>query len=71
VTLAGAAPGGNATLAQQLGQALDFSGLKGVFDVASSGAQTALFGGGWLADVRFCSWAGVQCDPATGRVSSV
>jgi hypothetical protein len=60
----------NATLAQQVGEALDFSGLKGVFDAASKSAQQSLFNGGWLDDVRFCTWSGVTCD-MTGRVKSL
>lgn len=65
-----AALASNATLAQQVGDALDFSGLKGVFDATSSSAQQTLFKGGWLDDVRFCTWSGVTCD-TTGRVTSL
>jgi hypothetical protein len=66
----GALSSSSEEVARQVGQALDFSGLKGIFDAASKSAQTALYGAGWMVDTRVCTWRDVQCDGA-GRVVSV
>ncbi|KZT22489.1 L domain-like protein [Neolentinus lepideus HHB14362 ss-1] len=55
---------------QQVLNAIQFCGLKGIFDDSDSTAQTALHNQGWLNDTRFCAWNSVTCDGA-GRVSSL
>ncbi|EPQ55290.1 L domain-like protein [Gloeophyllum trabeum ATCC 11539] len=56
--------------AQQILNAVQFCGLKGIFDSSGATAQTGLHNQGWLNDTRFCAWNGVTCD-GTGRVSSL
>ncbi|KAH9965412.1 hypothetical protein BC827DRAFT_1184525 [Russula dissimulans] len=47
-----------------------FCGLRSVWEDAGQQGQAALEAGGWVEDVKFCTWNGVQCDGA-GRVSSL
>ncbi|KAI8978307.1 hypothetical protein BD414DRAFT_150920 [Trametes punicea] len=61
---------GNMEDAQTIQNAVQFCGLRSIFDTASSDGQTALSNGGWVKDVRFCAWSGVKCD-GFGRVSSL
>ncbi|PIL33604.1 hypothetical protein GSI_04227 [Ganoderma sinense ZZ0214-1] len=56
--------------AQQLVSAVQFCGLRSIFETANSAGQSGLSTGGWVKDVRFCAWSGVQCD-GFGRVSSI
>ena len=56
--------------AQQLVSAVQFCGLRSIFETANSDGQTGLSNGGWVKDVRFCAWSGVHCD-GFGRVSSM
>ncbi|EMD32942.1 hypothetical protein CERSUDRAFT_98952 [Gelatoporia subvermispora B] len=56
--------------AQQIQNAIQFCGLRSIFENANSDGQTALTNGGWVKDVRFCAWSGVSCD-GYGRVSSL
>ncbi|TBU27903.1 RNI-like protein [Dichomitus squalens] len=56
--------------AQQALSAVQFCGLRSIFETADSEGQTGLSNGGWVKDVRFCAWSGVQCD-GFGRVSSI
>ncbi len=50
--------------------ATQFCGLRSLWEDAGQQGQTGLEAGGWVKDVRFCTWAGVRCDGA-GRVSSL
>jgi hypothetical protein len=50
--------------------ATQFCGLRSLWEDAGQEGQTALETGGWVNDVKFCTWAGVHCDGA-GRVSSL
>ncbi|TFK50847.1 hypothetical protein OE88DRAFT_1617378, partial [Heliocybe sulcata] len=56
--------------AQAVVNAIQFCGLKGIYDSSTSTAQTALQNQGWLKDTRFCAWNSVTCD-GTGRVASL
>ena len=56
--------------AQQLIDAVQFCGLRSIFETANSDGQSGLSNGGWVKDVRFCAWSGVHCD-GFGRVSSM
>ena len=50
--------------------ATQFCGLRSLWEDAGQLGQTALEAGGWVNDVKFCTWTGVRCD-GTGRVSSL
>ncbi|KAH9177484.1 hypothetical protein EDB89DRAFT_1932784 [Lactarius sanguifluus] len=50
--------------------ATQFCGLRSLWEDAGQQGQTGLEVGGWVKDVKFCTWAGVRCDGA-GRVSSL
>ncbi|KAI9441516.1 hypothetical protein H4582DRAFT_1933213 [Lactarius indigo] len=50
--------------------ATQFCGLRSLWEDAGQQGRTGLEAGGWVKDVRFCTWAGVRCDGA-GRVSSL
>ena len=50
--------------------ATQFCGLRSLWEDAGQQGQAALEAGGWVNDVKFCTWAGVRCD-GTGRVSSL
>lgn len=56
--------------AQQISNALQFCALNSVFNEMDQAGQSALTTGGWVQNVQFCSWSGVQCD-GSGRVSSL
>ncbi|KAI1791136.1 RNI-like protein [Ganoderma leucocontextum] len=60
----------NSQDAQQLVSAIQFCGLRSIFETANSNGQLGLSNGGWVKDVRFCAWSGVRCD-GFGRVSSI
>jgi len=47
-----------------------FCGLRSVWEGAGQQGQAAFEAGGWVKDVKFCTWNGVRCDGA-GRVSSL
>ncbi|KAI0821144.1 hypothetical protein BC629DRAFT_1587454 [Irpex lacteus] len=55
---------------QTLGNAVQFCGLRSIFESAGSNGQSALKNGNWAQDVKFCAWSGVACD-GTGKVSSL
>ncbi|OSC97308.1 L domain-like protein [Trametes coccinea BRFM310] len=61
---------GNSQDAQTIANAVQFCGLRSVFESASGDGQTGLANGGWVKDVRFCAWSGVKCD-GFGRVASL
>ena len=60
----------NSNDSQQILNALQFCGLRSIFDSASGDGQTGLSNGGWAKDVRFCAWSGIRCD-GFGRVASM
>ena len=60
----------NSNDSQSIQNAIQFCGLRSIFDDASSDGQQGLSNEGWAKDVRFCAWSGVSCD-GFGRVSSV
>ncbi|KAH7925290.1 L domain-like protein [Leucogyrophana mollusca] len=55
---------------QQVINAIQFCGLRGIFDTANANGQATLGNGSWVQDVKFCAWTGVSCD-GSGRVSSL
>ncbi|KAI0828004.1 L domain-like protein [Trametes gibbosa] len=61
---------GDSDDAQTISNAVQFCGLRSIFETTDSPGQTALSTGGWVKDVRFCAWSGVKCD-GFGRVSSL
>ncbi|OJT06501.1 Receptor-like kinase TMK4 [Trametes pubescens] len=61
---------GNSQDAQTIANAVQFCGLRSIFETSNSNGQAALSTGGWDKDVRFCAWSGVKCD-GFGRVSSL
>jgi hypothetical protein len=50
--------------------ATQFCGLRSIWEDAGQQGQAGLEAGGWVKDVRFCTWSGVRCNGA-GRVSSL
>lgn len=54
---------------QQAANAIQFCGLRAIFESANSDGQKALTTGGWSADVDFCTWTGVSC--TSGNVTSL
>ncbi|KAH9855906.1 L domain-like protein [Lenzites betulinus] len=61
---------GDSNDAQTISNAVQFCGLRSIFETTDSTGQTALSNGDWVKDVRFCAWSGVKCD-GFGRVSSL
>lgn len=55
---------------QTLSNSLQFCGLQSLVVGSGAAAQSALINGGWVQDVDFCTWTGVQCD-GEGRVDSL
>jgi len=60
----------NAQDGQTTMNAIQFCGLKAIFDSSSSSGQANLANGGFLKDVKFCAWNGVSCD-GSGRISAL
>ena len=56
--------------AQQITNAIQFCGLRGIFDSANSQGQATLGNGSWVQDVKFCAWNGVTCD-GSGKVANL
>jgi hypothetical protein len=50
--------------------ATQFCGLRSIWEDAGQQGQAGLEAGGWVKDIKFCTWSGVRCD-GTGRVSSL
>lgn len=50
--------------------ASQFCGLRSIWEDAGEQGRAGLEAGGWVKDIRFCTWNGVRCDGA-GRVSSL
>ncbi|KAG2063825.1 L domain-like protein [Suillus decipiens] len=57
----------NTENAQQILNAVQFCGLRAIFDTADSQGQASL---SWMNDVKFCAWNGVTCD-GSGRVANL
>jgi hypothetical protein len=57
----------NSQNAQQIINAIQFCGLRAIFDTANSQGQASL---SWVNDVKFCAWNGVTCD-SSGRVANL
>ncbi|PVF96041.1 L domain-like protein [Serendipita vermifera] len=52
----------NAARADDINAAVQFCGLRAVFDSANQDGQNALTSSGWLNDIKTCTWGGVTCD---------
>ena len=50
--------------------AMQFCGLRSIWEDADQQGKAALEAEDWVEDVKFCAWNGVRCDGA-GRVSSL
>jgi hypothetical protein len=50
--------------------ATQFCGLRSIWEDAGQQGQAGLEAGGWVKDIKFCTWNGVGCNGA-GRVSSL
>lgn len=61
---------GNAQDGQQIQNAVQFCGLRAIFETANGDGQSALKNGNWAQDVKFCAWDGVSCD-GSGRAASL
>ena len=61
----------NATAAYPVARDVaQFCGLRSIWEDADQKGQAGLEAGGWVKDIKFCTWSGVQCNGA-GRVSSL
>jgi hypothetical protein len=60
----------NATVYPVARDATQFCGLRSIWEDAGQQGQAGLEAGGWVKDVKFCTWNGVRCNGA-GRVSSL
>lgn len=47
-----------------------FCGLRSIWEDAGQQGRAGLEAGGWVKDIKFCTWSGVRCNGA-GRVSSL
>lgn len=56
--------------AQNVQDAVQFCGLKAIFDSSANDGKAALNSTRWMDDVRFCTWGGVTCS-GSGMVSSL
>ncbi|KAL5504666.1 hypothetical protein ACEPAH_7329 [Sanghuangporus vaninii] len=56
--------------AQTLSNSLQFCGLQSLVVASSATARDSLTNGGWVQNVQFCTWTGVQCD-GQGNVKSL
>ncbi|KAH7907348.1 RNI-like protein [Hygrophoropsis aurantiaca] len=54
----------------QVINAIQFCGLRAIYDTANANGQATLGNGSWAQDVKFCAWTGVTCD-GSGQVSSL
>ncbi|KAF8504616.1 hypothetical protein F5888DRAFT_1657170 [Russula emetica] len=50
--------------------ATQFCGLRSIWEDAGQQGQAGLEAGGWVKNIKFCTWSGVRCNGA-GRVSSL
>jgi hypothetical protein len=50
--------------------ATQFCALRSIWEDANQQGQAGLEAGGWVKDIKFCTWSGVRCDGG-GHVSSL
>lgn len=60
----------NAATAERVQAAKQFCSLKSIFDSVTQDGQAQLIAGGWVKDIKSCTWSGVVCNGA-GQVDSL
>ncbi|KZV61948.1 hypothetical protein PENSPDRAFT_592161 [Peniophora sp. CONT] len=60
----------DSSIAQTAADATMFCGVRSLWEDADATGQAALQAVGWVQDVKFCAWGGVQCN-GSGQVSSI
>lgn len=60
----------NAQNTQVIDNAVQFCGLRAIYETADSQGQATLGNGSWAQNVNFCTWTGVSCD-TSGQVVSL
>ena len=60
----------NAQNAQAINNAVQFCGLRAIYETANAQGQATLGNGSWAQNVNFCAWTGVSCD-TSGQVASL
>jgi len=60
----------NAQSTQVINNAIQFCGLRAVYETANAQGQATLGNGSWSQNVNFCTWTGVSCD-TSGQVASL
>jgi hypothetical protein len=65
-----AVPTNDSTIYPVARDATQFCGLRSIWEDAGQQGQAGLEAGGWVKDIKFCTWSGVRCNGA-GRVSSL
>jgi hypothetical protein len=56
--------------AQQIDNAIQFCGLRAIYETANAQGQATLGNGSWAQNVNFCTWSGISCD-TLGQISSL
>ena len=60
----------NAQNTQVINNAVQFCGLRAIYDTGDTQGQATLGNGSWAQNVNFCAWTGVSCD-TSGQVTSL
>jgi hypothetical protein len=60
----------NAQNTQAINNAVQFCGLRAIYETADAQGQATLGNGSWAQNVNFCTWTGVSCD-TSGQVASL
>ena len=55
---------------QAINNAIQFCGLRAIYETADSQGQATLGNGSWAQNINFCLWTGVSCD-SSGQVASL
>ncbi|KAH0829125.1 RNI-like protein [Lanmaoa asiatica] len=60
----------NSQNTQVINNAIQFCGLRAVYETVNAQGQATLGNGSWASNVNFCTWTGVSCD-TSGLVASL